>query len=216
MFNMLIQGFASGMTGFNVYTSDGMYDMALWLAMRDAIAAVTPHEDLLCDGAPAPNATFSGVAATAVVSAMKAKDGSALLIASSTIPHGLATSFTVQADGADASWRLCDVSTLKSIDASSSGSASWKDEAEDGSVLLFAKQTPCHQGRDPIAAVAAVAAHAAPASGEGRGEVRWASGVGGPPLRAKASLSTVNRRQALAATESWRALMNGGEMIVGK
>ena len=122
-----------------------MYDMALWLAMRDAIAAVTPHEDLLCDGGPAPNTTFSSVASTAVVSAMKAKDGGALLIASSTIPHGLATSFTVQAAGADASWKLCDVVTQKSVDASASGSASWKSEAEDGSVLLFAKQTPCHQ-----------------------------------------------------------------------
>lgn len=144
MFNILIQGFASGMTGFNVFASDGMYDMALWLAMRDAIAAVTPHEDLLCDGAPAPNTTLSSVASTAVVSAMQAKDGSALLIASSTVPHGLATSFTAHAAGADANWMLCDVVTLKFVGASSSGSASWKSEAEDGSVLLFAKETPCH------------------------------------------------------------------------
>ena len=129
--------------------------MALWLAMRDAIAAVTPHEDLLCDGAPAPNTTISSVASTAVVSAMIAKDGNALLVASSTIPHGLTTSFTAQTAGADASWALCDVVTLKSVGASSSGSASWQSEAEDGSVLLFAKQTPCHDQRPgPTAALA--------------------------------------------------------------
>ena len=102
MYNMLIQGFASGMTGFNVYTSIGMYDMGLWLAMRDAIDVVTPHEDLLCDGAPAALTTFSDTAAVAVVSGMAAKDGS-LLIASSTIPHGSATSWTATVSGADAS-----------------------------------------------------------------------------------------------------------------
>jgi hypothetical protein len=147
MFNLLIQGFANGMTGFNVYTSIGMYDMDLWLAMRDAISAVTPYEDLLCDGTPAPVSTFSETAAAAVVSAMAEQDGSRLLIASSTIPHGLPTSWTATVHGADASWLLCDVVTLKSATVSSGGAAKWTHPAEPGSVLVMSKTTPCHSAR---------------------------------------------------------------------
>ena len=122
----------------------GMYDMDLWLAMRDAIAVMTPHEDLLCDGAPASNTTFTDVAEAAVVSGMQSKDGTELLIASSTVPHGLASSFSAHAVGADKSWLLCNLLTLKSAGVSSTGTALWRNPVETGSVYLMGKQTPCH------------------------------------------------------------------------
>ena len=52
MFNALIQVFASGATGFHLYTHNGFVDMSMWLAVRNAIALVTPHEDIIMDGAP--------------------------------------------------------------------------------------------------------------------------------------------------------------------
>lgn len=145
MFNMLIQIFASGATGFNVYTSIGMYDGALWLGMRDAIAAVSPYEDLLCDGKPAPLDSFSGVADTAVLSAMEDAFAGNMLIASSTIPHGLPTKWSVRSARADTSWKLCDVTTLAAVPASSAGTATWAAKAEEGSVLLYGAATPCHK-----------------------------------------------------------------------
>eukprot|EP00040_Diaphanoeca_grandis_P028166 m.161880 g.161880 ORF g.161880 m.161880 type:complete len:971 (-) comp31257_c0_seq1:282-3194(-) len=144
MYNVLIQAFANGATGFNVYTTEGMYDMALWLAMRDAIAIVTPHEDVVCDGAPIESDMFTAVAATAVVSGMQSAKGDAVLIASSTIPHGLPTAFTVRATHADDTWVLCDCKTLKSSPVSASGFVQWTSEREMGTVLLMAKITPCH------------------------------------------------------------------------
>jgi hypothetical protein len=119
-----------------------MFDMALWLAMRDAIALVTPREDLIMDGIPAPEGTFNDVAPAAVVSAMISADG--VLIASSTIPTGLPTKFTVKTT-AGADWLLCDLSTRKSV-AAKLGAATWSAAAETGSVLLFGSKTPCHAG----------------------------------------------------------------------
>ena len=150
--------------------------MSLWLAMRDAIDIVTPYEDIIMDGVPAPDGTFTNVAATAVVSAMQgsakrsrsnnstkvhsaSRDSgeasgeghvesgisAALLIASSTIPNGLATDFTVTVPGASASWLLCDVATGKSVAVSADGVAHWQAETEHGSVLLMAASTPCHK-----------------------------------------------------------------------
>ena len=120
--------------------------MALWLAFRDVIDLVTPFEDIIMDGAPAPATAFSDVATTALVSAMTENaDGSgSLLIASSTIPHGLATAFTVSAQGALPSWKLCDLKTNKSVAVSASGEATWSSSAEGGSLFLLAAITPCH------------------------------------------------------------------------
>jgi len=67
-----------------------------------------------------------------------------LLIASSTVPHGLPTAFTVAAHDATASWRLCDVHTNRSAPVSANGEVTWSSSAEDGSVLLLGAQTPCH------------------------------------------------------------------------
>jgi hypothetical protein len=139
MFNSLIQAFASGATGFNVFDDDGVYDMAIWLAFRDAIALVAPHEDLVMDGIPAPNGTFSRVAPGAVVSAMQAADGSALLIASSTVPPGRPTSFAVRMPFATAGGRLCDLQTGRCVPVAAGGEASWSCEAEGGTVLLLTK-----------------------------------------------------------------------------
>ena len=81
MFNRLLQTFVNGATGFNIYVNFGVYDMALWLGMRDAIDLVAPFEDIIMDGAPAPTAVFSSVAATALVSAMaESPDGSGSLL----------------------------------------------------------------------------------------------------------------------------------------
>ena len=135
----------TGATGFNVYTSIGMYDGALWLGMRDAIAAVAPYEDLICDGKPAKMEAFFGVADTAVVSGMEDAFAGSMLIASSTIPHGLPTHWSVQSALADASWKLCDVATLAAVSASSTGAAKWSAKVEEGSVLVFGPATPCHK-----------------------------------------------------------------------
>ena len=143
MFNILIQMFANGATGFNMFQTLGMYDGALWLSMRDAIAAVTPFEDLLCDGEPASPGALQLGGAHAVVSAMRDGAGT-LLIASSTTPAGLATAWVVRSANASESWKLCDVLTLRAVAASSGGSASWSSAAENGTVLAFGPATPCH------------------------------------------------------------------------
>jgi hypothetical protein len=144
MFNVVIQAFASGATGFNVFASDGMYDMSLWLAMRDAIALVQPYEDLICDGMPIAGGAITAAASAAVVNGMMSAAGE-ILIASSTIPHGLPTQFTVASPHARASWVLCDLATNESVNASSAGVARWTNTgAEDGSVLAFGPATPCH------------------------------------------------------------------------
>ena len=129
-------------------------DMALWLAMRDAIAVVTPYEDLIVDGVPAPDGVFTHESSPALVSSMMSVSSSktygpgTLLIASSTIPAGLPTAFTVTLPalgGGQISpgWLLCDLVTLKSV-APTGKSATWKSDNERGSVLLFGEKTPCH------------------------------------------------------------------------
>lgn len=116
--------------------------------MRDSIALVTPFEDIIMDGTPAASATFSKVTETAVVSAM-VLNGQGMLIASSTLPHGVQTSFTVTAPShvldVASDWLLCDLATLKSVAPSSDGAAAWATESENGSVLLLAQHTPCHR-----------------------------------------------------------------------
>ena len=120
--------------------------MSIWLAMRDAIALVTPYEDLIMDGVPAPVSAFSKVAVSAVVSAMVSggSDGT-MLMASSTIPTGVDTAFTVTTTSADtAGWLLCNLSTLKSVATTAGGGATWSSSAEQGSMLVFGSKTPCH------------------------------------------------------------------------
>jgi hypothetical protein len=128
-------------------------DMALWLAMRDAIALVTPFEDIIMDGVPVPAGTFSTLAPAAVVSAMRGGGGGGgVLIASSTIPQGLPTQFTITVADAGSHWLLCDVATLKFVASANGGAATWSSAAERGTVLLFASDTPCHNDR-PIGIV---------------------------------------------------------------
>ena len=144
LFNSLLQVLTSGATGFHMYTHDGFVDMSMWLAVRNAIALVTPHEDIIMDGTPAPaDGTFSKVASAAVVSAMVSATGS-MLIGSSTMPSGQATEFTVATPHAASGWLLCNLATKKSVPAGSGGSATWASATEKGSVLLFAGHTPCH------------------------------------------------------------------------
>jgi len=122
--------------------------MALWLAMRDAIDLVTPFEDLICDGAPAVlNQTFANAARAALLSAMHDNTGT-LLISSSTIPHGLPTSFSVRSASADASWVLCNLLTGKFSHASGKG-ASWSSDAEDGSLFLFGPEAALDGAKSP-------------------------------------------------------------------
>jgi hypothetical protein len=156
--NQLIQLFANGATGFSVYPSVGVYDMSLWLAMRDVIELLTPFEDLLCDGTPATTTdVFPALSDTAVVSAMAATCDcpcpcapAAFLVASSTIPHGLFTQWSIRAPtGVGHGWRLCDLATNRSVLATANGTATWTSRAEDGSVLLFSATTPC----DPVNAL---------------------------------------------------------------
>ena len=146
MFNMLLQLFGNGATGFNVYGC--IYDGSLWLGMRDAIALVTPYEDVIMDGSPTEPAVLSQVAASAVVSAIvdtgKGTGSHRMLIASSTIPYGRPTAFTVSAPFATSEWKLCDLITNRSVVVSATGVATWTAENEDGTMLLLALDTPCH------------------------------------------------------------------------
>ena len=112
--------------------------------MRDAIAIVTPFEDLHCDGGPAQHGAVTAAAATAVVSAMADGDGR-LLIASSTVLHNLPTTFTVSSPNATESWMICDLSTKRAVQAAAGGSAVWSSKEEGGSVLIFGAETPCHE-----------------------------------------------------------------------
>ena len=148
MYNVLIQSFCSGATGFNVFQSRGMNDMAIWFAFRDAIALVTPYEDLIVEGVPAPTELFSKVASTAVFSAMMYAPDSvvskAILIASSTLPLGQPTAFTLTWAAANASsWKLCNLATNVSTPVSASGVTTYTSVAEHGSVLLLSASTPC-------------------------------------------------------------------------
>ena len=56
---------------------------------------MTPFEDLIIDGLPAVAGSLTGLSSSAVVNAMAGKDQT-LLIASSTMPYGVATAFSVQ------------------------------------------------------------------------------------------------------------------------
>jgi hypothetical protein len=67
-----------------------------------------------------------------------------MLIASSTIPYGRPTAFTVTAPYATSEWKLCDLITNRSAVVSATGAATWTDENEAGTVLLLALDTPCH------------------------------------------------------------------------
>ena len=197
MFNRLLHTFMNGATGFNIYVDFGVYDMALWLAMRDVIDIVTPYEDLIMDGAPAPTTMFSNVAAIALVSAMAENpDGSgSLLIASSTIPHGLATIFTVTIHGAKPSWKLCDLKTNKSVAVDTNGAATWSSVTEDGSLLIMSANTPCHASNPenrflktddglPVGAVATVVAAA-------KRQVRWWTNFENEPHNEDSMLSLI-------------------------
>lgn len=84
-FNQLLQLFANGATGFNVFATLGMYDMGIWLGWRDAIELAAAYEDLLLDGAPVADGVLSKISRAGVVSAMEAADGTAIVIASSTV-----------------------------------------------------------------------------------------------------------------------------------
>eukprot|EP01043_Picozoa_sp_COSAG02_P097474 COSAG02_NODE_33691_length_496_cov_0.863980_1_plen_119_part_10 len=118
-----------------MYVSFGVYDMALWIAFRNAIDLLTPYEDIVMDGVTADASTFTQVSRRAFVSAMQ--ESGNMLIASSTVPHGQPTSFTIVARGATAAWLLCDLQTNRSVPVSASGHVSWSSSAEDGSVLIL-------------------------------------------------------------------------------
>ena len=121
--------------------------MSIWLAFRDAIALVTPHEDVILDGEPSPAGTLTELADAAVVSAMTAADGR-VLVASSTLPYSEPTSFSVRA-GAQAGpgWKLCDLATNSSVAVGDGGVARWTAAKESGSLLLLGPDTPCHSSR---------------------------------------------------------------------
>jgi hypothetical protein len=147
MFNMLIQLFGNGATGFNVYTDYGTYTMEIWLAFRDAISLVTAYEDVIMDGAPIADGTITvagSASAGAVVGGMEDLDTHTILIASSITPYGSATAFSVTMTHANTSWLLCDLATHVSKRAPDSGVVEWSSEAELGSVLVFGARTPCH------------------------------------------------------------------------
>lgn len=118
-----------------------------WLAIRDAIELVTPYEDLICDGSPAPQGNLHSLSSSAVVNAMVDDNDGTLLIASSTMPAGAASSFVVQSAKGDDSWLLCDLATKRSVVASASGKAVWASENELGSILVFGRATVCHKTR---------------------------------------------------------------------
>eukprot|EP01050_Picozoa_sp_SAG11_P005254 SAG11_NODE_362_length_10182_cov_9.886641_11_plen_118_part_01 len=92
-------------------TTDGFVDMSIWLAFRDAIALVTPYEDIILDGEPSPAGTLLALTGTAVVSSMTAADGR-ILIASSTLPYMMPTNFSVHGwPFVTPGWRLCNLVT---------------------------------------------------------------------------------------------------------
>eukprot|EP01046_Picozoa_sp_COSAG06_P036725 COSAG06_NODE_4078_length_4596_cov_3453.381281_3_plen_254_part_00 len=118
-----------------------------WLAVRDVVELVTPYEDLICDGSPAAEGSLHSLSSSAVVNAMvDGKDGT-LLIASSTMPSGVASSFTVESAKADGSWLMCDLTTKRSVAASAGGKATWASGNELGSMLAFGPATACHGAR---------------------------------------------------------------------
>ena len=170
MFNSLLQVMCSGATGFSLYNSDGFVDGSMWLAVRDAVALLTPYEDLIMDGTPTPSGDLFGLSANAVVSGMSAMAssgngtegseggvGGAILIASSSLPFGSPSSFSVKSaaaaeaatqpqHGQGASWLLCDLRRpAASVHAGADGVASWSSPVETGTLFLFGPNTPCHQ-----------------------------------------------------------------------
>ena len=118
-----------------------------WLAIRDVIELVTPYEDLICDGFPAPEGSLRSLSSNAVVNAMVDDKDGTLLIASSTMPAGAASSFAVRSTKGDGSWVLCDLATKRSVVASADGIATWTSKEELGSMFVFGPATVCHKTR---------------------------------------------------------------------
>jgi hypothetical protein len=116
--NQLFQMYAAGATGFAYYTQTGMYDMGLWLAMRDVFELITPHEGIILDGLPLATGSVHNCSSHAVVNGMQGLDGS-VLIASSSMPPGkaiaacvrLSAGVTALTDG----WRLCDLASNTTV-----------------------------------------------------------------------------------------------------
>jgi hypothetical protein len=146
LYNQLIQTYAAGATGFAYYTQTGMYDMGLWLAMRDVVELITPHEGLILDGAPAPDGAIFNSSEHAVVNAMVGRDGS-MLIAASSMPPRREVAACVRSASATKEWQLCDLASntmVGSTTVASVGVICWTSAEESGSLMLFGRNTACH------------------------------------------------------------------------
>jgi hypothetical protein len=147
LYNQLIQIYAAGATGFAYYTQTGMYDMGLWLAMRDVFELVIAHEDLILDGGPAPDGAVFNSSEHAVVNAMVGQDGS-MLIAASSMPPGREVTACVRSASATKEWQLCDLASNTTIESttvvSEVGVICWTNAKESGSLMLFGRNTACH------------------------------------------------------------------------
>ena len=122
---------------------------------RDSRHRAQGYEDLICDGVPvsAGKDGFLSVKAPVspyvepVVSGTKDLEISPtmLLIASSVTPYGSSIEFNVSMPHANNSWRLCDLANhVRSTRATAAGLATWANSVEEGTLLLFAADTPCH------------------------------------------------------------------------
>lgn len=158
--NQLFQMYAAGATGFALYTQTGMYDMGMWLAMRDVFEVISaPNiESIILDGAPVAEGTIE-CSDQAVVNAMEAGrgDGTAavgsMLIASSSMPPGKAISACVRSaidyaaaglGGAKEEWKLCDLTTNATVPTTvttggTTTAVCWSSSAELGRLMLLAR-----------------------------------------------------------------------------
>ena len=148
--NQLFQLYAAGATGFALYTQSGMYDMGMWLAMRDVFEVISaPNiESIILDGAPVADGTVCNCNDHAVVNAMMGRDGTdQMLIASSSMPPGTAINACVRST-VSVDWKLCDLTTNGTVPttiavngSSRTATVCWSSEAELGRLLLLTRHS---------------------------------------------------------------------------
>ena len=158
--NQLLQIYAAGATGFAYYTQSGMYDMGLWLAMRDVFDVISDPgiESIILDGSPVADGTVFNSSEHAVVNAMMGRFS--MLIASSSMPPGEAITACVRTRSSSTTvkiqqdWKLCDLFTNETVPTTTTGevalhygsrngtaSVCWSSAAELGRLLLLTRHS---------------------------------------------------------------------------
>jgi hypothetical protein len=153
MYNMLIQLFANGATGFNMYIDDITYDMAklaIWLAMRGAISQMLkcPFEDLIMDGVPVADGAITvciGASRRGRQRHIRTRNAHdpPCVVDDSVPPYGC-DKFQSHIELCERKLEIMRPHNECIILSQPTCGVMWSNKAEHGSVLLFGARTLCH------------------------------------------------------------------------